>query len=138
MMTQYILDERLKNSSFSICNLSLCELRLKNNTDYPWVILIPRVNKVITECYELNNEMQQLLTQEINRVALTMKKHFRADKINIGALGNIVSQLHIHVIARFKKDLLWPHSVWQEALRNKPYLPEQKTKLVAQLRALFQ
>lgn len=134
---KYDLDERLKHSSFHIANWPLCEVRLKNHDEYPWIILIPRLFPIISEWHELNHESQVLLIPEINRASQVMKKHFHADKINIGALGNIVSQLHIHVIARFKTDSLWPHSLWQSALAEKSYSEEKKEKIIAELRVLL-
>jgi diadenosine tetraphosphate (Ap4A) HIT family hydrolase len=66
-----------------------------------------------------------------------MKRHFNADKTNVGALGNMVSQLHIHIIARFKKDAAWPHSLWQENVSENPYTIDEREILIQQLRVAF-
>lgn len=128
------LDERLSSSSFKITDLALCEVRLKNNKNYPWLILIPRVENTFTEIFELDRDQQNNLMNEMTIVSRCLKKQFRPDKINIGSLGNIVSQLHIHVIARFKQDALWPHSVWQENLKEEAYSEAAREELIQQLR----
>ena len=135
-MNHFILDTRLENSSDPIIDLPLCNVRLKNNQHYPWVILIPRVNAV-TEIFELEKNQQAILMNEINHISRCMNNYFKPDKLNIGALGNIVSQLHIHVIARFQHDLLWPHSVWQAALTEKNYTDDERKTLINTLHTVF-
>lgn len=114
------LDERLTNSCIYIDDWSLSRILLKNNADYPWVILVPRKNN-ISDITELATTEKHQLMDEINAMATIMKTLFQPNQLNIGTLGNIVSQLHIHIVARFTHDKLWPHSVWQEALSNTPY-----------------
>lgn len=128
MHTNFILDQRLEASSFKIIDWPLCEVRLKNNKNYPWFILIPRVTKNISEVHELTQQQQMILMQEITQLSQCVKNYFKADKINIGALGNIVSQLHIHVIGRNKNDLSWPHSVWHADVLEENYSSEEKDK----------
>lgn len=127
------LDDRLSKSSFKIIDLTLSQVRLKNNKNYPWLILIPRVENKVTELFQLNDTQQTELMREITRVSQCMNHFFLPDKINVGTLGNIVSQLHIHVIARSKNDALWPHSVWQESVVENPYLVDVREKLTQQL-----
>jgi len=117
----HAIDQRLKSGSHKILDLDLSEVRLKDNQYFPWVILIPKTPTLITEIFELDKNSQQKLYSEINRVSQAMEAYFRPDKLNIGALGNIVPQLHIHIIARFKTDLAWPHSLWQENIPAKKY-----------------
>ncbi|MGI9284266.1 MAG: HIT domain-containing protein [Pseudomonadales bacterium] len=88
----------------------MSRLLLMNNALLPWFILVPRVS--VTEIYQLQAEEQQLLLQEINALSAFAETTFNADKLNIGAIGNIVSQLHIHVVARKKTDCCWPGVVW--------------------------
>lgn len=106
-----ILDEQLKKDSFPIVDLPLSNLRLLNDTRYPWLLLIPRVNDV-SEIYDLDEQAQLLLTREIALSSEILTDLFMPTKINVGALGNIVRQLHIHVIARFDSDHTWPNPVW--------------------------
>jgi len=133
----FTLDYRLENSSFKIIDLALSEVRLKDNKDYPWIILVPRVENAITEIFQLNEDQKIELMKEISHISKCMEAYFKPDKLNIGALGNIVSQLHIHVIARFKSDLLWPHSLWQEKLTDEKYTDLEREKLINHLRVAF-
>lgn len=104
------LDPRLANDCTQLGELRLSRLLLMNNALLPWFILVPRVS--VTEIYQLQAEEQQLLLQEINALSAFAETTFKADKLNIGAIGNIVSQLHIHVVARKKTDCCWPGVVW--------------------------
>lgn len=129
----FILDARIDSSCFELVDWPLCRVLLKNNADYPWIILVPRQDS-IQEIIELSTYMQHQLLDEIARLSLIMKTFFNPDKLNIGTLGNIVSQLHIHVVARFTHDPLWPHGVWQEDLSHNPYSPNQLKSLLKELR----
>ena len=82
-----------------------------NDARYPWIIAVPRRNK-IREIYELKSRDQLLLLREINLMAEIIKSKFKSDKINIGAMGNIVPQLHIHIVGRKENDPAWPAPVW--------------------------
>ena len=133
----YELDQRLRDSSFHIKNLSLCDVRLKNHSEHLWLILIPRVSASLTEIYELPIDHQQTLMLEITKISEILKKYANANKLNIGALGNMVLQLHVHVIARHHNDPLWPQSLWQSSFVEKPYTNEQKEKIITELRELL-
>jgi diadenosine tetraphosphate (Ap4A) HIT family hydrolase len=105
------LDKRLANDTHFICALPLCDALLMNDARYPWVILVPRVDG-LTELYQLDESEQQQLTKESNFVAKSLANLVSADKMNVAALGNVVSQLHIHHVARFIGDETWPAPVW--------------------------
>ena len=105
------INKKLQNSSYHIAELKLCSIRLYNNSKFPWVILIPK-RKNITDMSELNFKDQILLMKEIVYVSKNMKKLFKTTKLNVEKIGNIVPQLHIHIIARSKKDSTWPLPVW--------------------------
>jgi len=107
----------LKDSHF-ITNLKLCSVRLIDNSKFPWIILIPNRNN-ISDITELNLKDQNLLMKEIVHSSKLMKKIFKTSKLNIEKIGNIVPQLHIHIIARFKTDSSWPLSVW--VVKSKSY-----------------
>lgn len=109
----FLLDERLDNDSIVVGDFPLCRLLLKNDKNYPWFILVPR-REGVTEIFNLSSEDQQQLLVEMSVFSELLKTLFKADKMNIGALGNMVSQLHIHVIARVKTDATWPQSVWDK------------------------
>ena len=105
------LDRKFLKSSHHIKDLELCTIRLNDNYKFPWVILIPKRNK-ITDMSDLNSDDQILLIKEIVYVSKIMKKLFKTSKLNVEKIGNIVPQLHVHIIARSKKDSSWPLSVW--------------------------
>ena len=100
----------LKDSHL-IADLRLCSIRLIDNAKFPWIILIPK-RKHITDISELNSKDQMLLMKEIVHCSKLMKKIFKTKKLNVEKIGNIVPQLHIHIIARSKNDSSWPLSVW--------------------------
>ena len=105
------IDKKFLKSSYRITELKLCSIRLHDNSKFPWVILIPKRNK-ITDISDLNSRDQILLMKEIVHVSKVMKKLFKTSKLNIEKIGNMLPQLHIHIIARSKKDSTWPLSVW--------------------------
>ena len=106
----------LRDSHF-ITELKLCTVRLINNSKFPWIILIPK-RKKITDIFQLKKKDQNLLMNEIVFTSKVMKKTFKAFNLNIEKIGNVVSQLHIHVIARSKKDSTWPLPVWVVKKKN--------------------
>ena len=114
------VDDRIESSSILIHEDVLSSVYLKNTREFPWLVLVPRVENV-SEIHELSHEDQISLTQEISRWSCWMKQIYQPEKMNIANLGNMVSQLHIHLVARFSHDLLWPHGIWQAALKTTPY-----------------
>ena len=111
MSEEFKLDKNLENDGEVIAELALCKVILVNNSNFPWVILVPKHNK-LKEIIDLNKEDQILLMNEISYISTIMQELFQPDKLNVAALGNIVSQLHIHIIARFKNDIVWPEPVF--------------------------
>ena len=105
------IDKKFLKSSHHITDLKLCSIRLHDNSKFPWLILIPKRNKV-TDISDLKPKDQILLIKEIVNVSKIMKKLFKTSKLNVEKIGNIVPQLHIHIIARYKKDNTWPLPVW--------------------------
>ncbi|MDS7595774.1 HIT family protein [Agrobacterium tumefaciens] len=105
------LDERLARDSELVTRLGLCELRLQNDSRWPWLVLVPQRNDV-SELFELTPLDQAVLTFETNLVAAALKDVTGSTKINVGALGNIVRQLHVHIIARSEGDTCWPGPIW--------------------------
>ena len=105
------LDPRIERDSILITELELCQVRLQNDARYPWLVLVPKVaNK--TEVHELTHEQQILLTKESSAAAAALKALTGCDKINVANLGNVVAQLHWHVVARFEQDDAWPGPIW--------------------------
>ena len=102
------------------------------DANYPWFILVPdREN--ITEIHQLNDNDQQQLITESSKLSAVVSEQFNADKINIAALGNLVPQLHIHVIARHTTDVAWPAPVWGKHPAI-PYSDEEKTRIISRLK----
>jgi len=132
-MSDFIVDSRIHNSCFLLREFPLSSLYLKNDADYPWVILVPR-EKNVEEIFQLSKANRNQLTAEISAVSQLMKTYFKADKLNVGALGNIVAQLHVHVVARYKTDTMWPHGIWQPNTQATSYTPANLEKLLQALR----
>ena len=107
----YELHHQLKQDTFYLGHFKLCDVLLMNDARYPWVILVPR-RENITEVFQLSNADQHLLSTESALVAKQLSSLVAADKMNIAALGNIVSQLHIHHVARYQTDEAWPAPIW--------------------------
>ena len=105
------INKNFLKSSYYVKDLKLCSIRLHDNLKFPWLILIPR-RKNIKDMTELNSKDQLLLMKEIIYVSKIVKKLFKTSKLNVEKIGNIVPQLHIHIIARNKNDSSWPLSVW--------------------------
>jgi diadenosine tetraphosphate (Ap4A) HIT family hydrolase len=110
-VTAFELDERLANDSALITTIGLCQLRLMNDSRWPWLILVPQ-RPDISELFELKPLDQAMLTFETNLVAEALKKVTHSVKINVAAIGNIVRQLHVHVVARYEGDANWPGPIW--------------------------
>ena len=123
----------LKDSHF-IAELKLCNIRLIDNSKFPWLILIPK-RKNVTDIFQLTSKDQILLMREIVYVSKTMKKTFKAFNLNVEKIGNIVSQLHIHIIARSKKDSSWPLSVW--VVKKKSYPKQDLKKIIKKIKKNF-
>ncbi len=107
----FTLDSRLQQDTLSIGDFPLCRLLLMNDAHYPWFILVPR-REAVSELFQLDTADQQLLWLETTRLAETLKDAFVADKMNVATLGNVVSQLHMHVVVRRREDAAWPAPVW--------------------------
>ena len=121
-------------SSHYISDLKLCSVRLIDNQKFPWIILIPK-RKCITDITELNLKDQLLLMKEIVYCSKLMKKIFKTSKLNVEKIGNIVPQLHIHIIARHKNDISWPLSVW--VVKGKSYSNLTLGKILYKMREEF-
>jgi diadenosine tetraphosphate (Ap4A) HIT family hydrolase len=111
MSNDFALHERLAADTITLADWPLCRLLLMNDASYPWLILVPR-RAGLTEFHEVAADDRSTLFDEITRASLALTSGFTPDKINVGALGNMVPQLHIHVIARFRSDPAWPGPVW--------------------------
>lgn len=127
----FVLHERLEADTVSLGQSGLCEIRLMNDSNWPWVLLVPRVAGV-REIYQLTQEQQQQLLAESSLLGEGMMDVFGGDKLNVAALGNMVPQLHLHHIVRFEGDPAWPGPVWGK-LPARPYSEEALTEVVGRL-----
>lgn len=131
--TAFTLDSRLAADTVAVADLPLSALRLMNDATYPWLILVPR-REGITEIVDLDPADRQQLIEEIATVSNLLRDMTRCDKLNVGALGNMVPQLHVHVIGRFNGDPAWPGPVWGK-LPPRPYGEAPREGFVSALRA---
>ena len=127
----YRINKKFLKSSHHIAELKLCSIRLHDNSKFPWIILIPK-RKNINDISDLNSKDQLLLMKEIVYSSKVMKKLFKTSKLNVEKVGNIVPQLHIHIIARYKKDSSWPLSVW--VVKGKTYSAKVLKDVVNKIR----
>ncbi len=110
-MDQFAIDDRLSSGNFFICDLSLSSVLFSGNALFPWVILVPRMVG-LREIIDLPQQDRIVLMQEISLMSEVMQKVFKSEKLNVAALGNIVSQLHIHIVCRYEGDAAWPDPVF--------------------------
>ena len=125
------LHPQLADDTHPVASWPLCEVRLMDDANHPWLILVPRVVEA-TEVTDLDAAQQQSLMQEIDRAGRALQV-FRPHKLNVAALGNLVPQLHVHVIARYQEDIAWPRPVWGMAAAQ-PYPPEALIERIQLLR----
>jgi diadenosine tetraphosphate (Ap4A) HIT family hydrolase len=129
------LHPRLADDTHPVDHWPLCEVRLMDDANHPWLILVPRIADA-TELLDLFDPDRQRLMEEIARASRALRDAFAPDKLNVAALGNVVPQLHVHVIARFRDDIAWPKPVWGQA-DARPYPPEALADRVRVLREAF-
>lgn len=132
MPEAFDLHPRLAADCVVVCDLPLCRLLLMDDADYPWCILVPR-RVGVRELHELDAADRTALLDEVAQVSALMLRQFTADKMNVAALGNIVPQLHVHVIARHVGDPAWPRPVWGAA-PPRPYAAAVREEVVVRLR----
>jgi diadenosine tetraphosphate (Ap4A) HIT family hydrolase len=105
------LAPELKRDCIEMADWPLCKVLLLNDSQYPWFVLVPRVNNA-RDIIDLSEEQQQTFWQESAKLSQLLRTVFSPDKLNVAALGNMVPQLHVHHIARYKTDVAWPKPVW--------------------------
>ncbi|WP_085908554.1 HIT domain-containing protein [Kiloniella majae] len=119
---EFALHERLQADTVTITELAHCRILLMNDSQYPWLILVPRYND-LRDLHDLPKDLFSAVMEEIRYVSEVLTEECNAFKINVAALGNMVPQLHIHVIARFESDAAWPGPVWG-IKEPRPYTPD--------------
>lgn len=132
LSSAWTLHPRLEGDTVNLGDLPLCRVLIIKDANYAWLLLVPRRAEV-NEITDLNEVEQAQLMTEITRVSRALKDVTGCDKLNIAALGNIVPQLHVHIIARRKTDPAWPKPVWGQA-EPLPYDPVELDKIIAAMR----
>lgn len=130
-MNDFELDPRLERDCLVLGSMNISMLLLMNNALVPWLILVPRTSN--TEITELSAEEQASLLEEINILSAFIKNNFEIKKLNIASIGNIVSQLHVHVVGRHPSDFCWPGVVWG-VQDKKMYTKKQVNEIILALR----
>lgn len=132
MIETFALNPVLAADTVPVGDLTLSRVLLSKDANYPWLILVPK-RPGLVEILDLSEEEQEQLLGEIRQAASALKRITACDKLNIAAIGNVVSQLHIHVVARRQTDAAWPRPVWGTA-PPAPYAPDARDQLIADLR----
>lgn len=135
-MTNFTLHPRLAADCVEVGDLELSRLLLLNDCRYHWCVLVPR-RPALTEIYQLSDAGQVQLTRESSRLSRFLAETYNADKMNMGALGNLVPQLHIHHIVRYRDDPAWPGPVWGVGSAQ-PYAEEDLAEAVTTIKAGMQ
>lgn len=128
------LDPQIEADTFHVADFPLSDLRLMNNKTVPWLMLVPKKTDCV-ELTDLTEAEQKSLMGEVN-ILHRVLSDYQPDKINVGAIGNIVSQLHVHVIARFKNDSVWPSPVWGK-IESNPYSEQERDGEILRIRSLL-
>ena len=131
----FALHPALERDTVPVARLALCRVLLMRDRRFPWLILVPE-REDVREIIELTPADRGTLIEEIARASEVLTRLFQPDKLNVGALGNLVPQLHVHVVARFTSDPAWPGPVWGSGAAE-PYEQEELDQLVATLEVLF-
>jgi diadenosine tetraphosphate (Ap4A) HIT family hydrolase len=134
-MTFFDLNPRLDGDSLPVLDLPLSTVRLMKDANYPWLLLVPRKPDLV-EIIDLEEDDQLQLMREIALASRVLRSATECEKLNVGALGNQVSQLHVHVIARFRDDAAWPGPIWG-VVSPKPYEDAADEHLINRLRDSF-
>ena len=130
------LDPRLTSHSTFVIDLALCHMRLHHNAAFPWFLLIPKIEN-ISEMIDLTPADQLALMKEIALTSQAVRHVFQPKKLNVASLGNIVPQLHIHVVARYENDGAWPGPIWNSGI-NKDYEDEVKIKIIDEMKEIIE
>ena len=116
-MERFQIDKRLEDDSTIITTLDLCQVRLHHNAAFPWILLIPMQNN-LKEIIDLSDTYQHQLLKEIAIASKVIQRLYNPTKLNVANLGNMVQQLHIHVIARYDNDKAWPNPIWNSGVTD--------------------
>ncbi len=131
-MHPFVLEPRLAAGSFDVCRLDLCHVLLKDDARWPWLILVPE-RRGLRELHDLSDVDALMLFREVRAASRAVAALAGVQKVNVGALGNVVRQLHIHVVGRGEGDAAWPDPVWGVKGRE-PYAPGSADAVIARVK----
>ncbi|KAA8920351.1 MULTISPECIES: HIT domain-containing protein [Xanthomonas] len=129
-MADFVLDPRLQADSAFVADGPLSQVRLMDDARFPWLLLVPRVAEA-SEWIDLDGGQQRLLLAEINQLSQLLRQEPGVHKLNIGALGNVVRQLHVHVLGRHPGDAAWPGPVWGSGAAQRLPAEELQARVAA-------
>ncbi|XQA76970.1 HIT domain-containing protein [Xanthomonas sacchari] len=129
-MADFVLDPRLQADSAFVADGPLSQVRLMDDARFPWLLLVPRVGEA-SEWIDLDGGQQRLLLAEINQLSQLLRQEPGVHKLNIGALGNVVRQLHVHVLGRHPGDAAWPGPVWGSGTAQRLPAEELQARVAA-------
>ena len=132
----FALDPRLAADTRLVASLPLCDVQLMNDARYAWLVLVPR-REGLVEIADLSDDDQAMLWREANLAARVLRAVAPCDKLNLGVLGNIVRQLHVHVVARCQGDAAWPGPVWGHG-QAQPYAEDAMHERLAAMRHMLE
>jgi len=128
------LHPRLAAGSHPIGVLNNCHILLKNNACFPWILVVPKVDEGIEDLQQLESTRYNEIMSTVREVSLFVSNHFHPDKLNVACIGNIVRQMHIHVVGRSESDPAWPGTVWASDAKR-PYGDDEVASICAAARA---
>jgi len=131
---KFQLNKKFNKTSHFIKELKLCHVRLNDNSKFPWLMLIPKRAKV-SQILDLKRKDQIQLLNEIQHCSKQMKRHCKCANLHVEKVGNIVPQLHIHIVPRHKKDPTWPLSIW--VIKGKPYTKVALASMIDKLKKII-
>jgi diadenosine tetraphosphate (Ap4A) HIT family hydrolase len=132
---KFVLDPRLEADTSALGELGLCKVLLMDDARFPWIVLVPKRADLV-EIIDLGSADLVRLIEEIATASGVLEAATSPNKLNVASLGNVVRQLHVHIIARFENDAAWPNPVWGKGERE-PYAPVKRAEFAGKLRAGF-
>lgn len=120
----FTINERLTKSSIQLAELSRCHVLLKNESSFPWIIVVPKVDPGIEDLHQLPLDRFDEVMRLIRKLSFFVEESFHTEKLNVGCIGNQVRQMHIHIIGRKKDDQAWTNVVWGASINKEPYSKE--------------
>ncbi|MFC7338434.1 HIT family protein [Haloferula chungangensis] len=118
------LHPRLAAGTHPIAVLNGCHVLLKDNACFPWILIVPEVEEGIEDLHQLDAARYEEVTSLVRTISIFVSEHFSPDKLNVACIGNVVRQMHIHLVGRSESDPAWPGTVWASDVK-KPYLPDE-------------